>query len=127
MKSGLVETIAKDNGKFKFGFHLERWLTSAIADALTAPLAALGYVKQLKASKTHNLASIAAAGTETTTVAAVGAVVGDVVLVSSPINTGGLIINGFVSAADVVTIVAHNATAAAVDLASTTFDVVVIK
>lgn len=68
--------------------------------------------------------SIAAAASADLTIALPGAAVGDAVSLGLPAApAAGLIFNGFVSAADVVTVRATNITAGAVDAASATYRV----
>ncbi|MES2491757.1 MAG: hypothetical protein V4579_00585 [Pseudomonadota bacterium] len=75
-------------------------------------------------SATYDAPSIAAAGTATTTVTATGASLGDYVeRISLGVSAGGLVVTGYVSAANTVTVVLFNPTAGAVDLASTTLSV----
>lgn len=82
----------------------------------------------LRASKVVDLASIAALGNETFTVDCPGASVGDSVLVTFPVApTANLIFKGYVLAANVVTVRAENPTAGAINAASMTYDVTVIK
>jgi hypothetical protein len=78
---------------------------------------------RLKASKTFDPPSIAAAGTTTTTVTATGAVLGDTFIPSFSLSLAGLQLTAYVSAADTVTCVFQNPTAGAVDLASGTLAV----
>lgn len=84
--------------------------------------------KVLTGSKTHNFASIADGAQATTTVTVTGAALGDyVTAVSVGVDAAGLVLSGYVSAADTVTVVARNGTGGAVDLASTTLAVLVRK
>jgi hypothetical protein len=80
------------------------------------------------ASTTFDFPNIAAGNNSTTTVAATGAALGDAVVVN-PDSTleAGLILYGYVSAANTVTIVASNGTAAAINPASRTYYVAVFK
>lgn len=62
------------------------------------------------------------------TVAVVGAQVGDAVFIGLPAApTAGFTFMGFVSAADVVTVRAHNCTAGTVDPAAATYRVTVVR
>lgn len=62
------------------------------------------------------------------TVAVVGAKVGDAVFIGLPAApTAGMSFMGFVSAADVVTVRAHNGTAGTIDPASGTYRVTVVQ
>ena len=72
--------------------------------------------------------SIAAVDSEDLTIAVVGAAVGDTVALGLPAApTAGLVFNGFVSAADTVTVRATNITAGAVDPASASYTAMVFK
>lgn len=79
------------------------------------------------AGLTYNPPSIAAGASTTTTIAAPGAVLGDHVLPSFSLSLAGLVLTGYVSAADTVTAVLMNPTGAAVDLASGTLRVKLLK
>jgi hypothetical protein len=77
---------------------------------------------------TLNSASVAdqAAGTDTVTVA--GVALGDIVLgMSAGVDEAGLVRRAYVSAANTVTISTTNTTGGAVDLASTTVDLVIAR
>lgn len=78
-------------------------------------------------SATWDPASIAAGASTSTTVAVTGAAVGDYVRASFSLTLGGLVLTGYVSGANTVTVVLHNPTAGTVDLASGTVKVVVEK
>jgi hypothetical protein len=82
---------------------------------------------QITASATFNPPSVAAAGTTTTTVTATGAALGDHVEASFSLSLQGMVLSAFVSAADTVTVVFFNPTAAAIDLANGTLRVLVNK
>lgn len=83
--------------------------------------------KLLSATGTLNFASIAAAASEDLTIAVTGAAVGDAVHLGLPAApTAGIVFNAFVSAADTVTVRAHNYTAGAIDPASASYRVVVM-
>ena len=85
-------------------------------------------VKALSGSTTFDFPNIGAVATSTTTVTVTGAAGGDTVLVTpSTALEAGLVVYGYVSAADTVTIVANNPTAAAINPASRTYYVSVIK
>lgn len=77
----------------------------------------------LTASVSWNPASIAAAGSETTTVTVNGARLGDEVGVGLPYALNGLTLSAWVSAANTVSLRLDNPSAAAVDLASGTWRV----
>ena len=95
---------------------------------LSEGIRALGPSKYLFGTATLDFPSTAAAGTQDLTITVTGAAVGDMVLCSLPaaINAG-LVFNAFVSAADTVKIRCQNLTAGALDPASATFNVVVLK
>ena len=79
-------------------------------------------------SASLNFAEIAAAEAADLTIAVTGAAVGDEVALGLPAApTAGLIYQGFVSAADTVTVRATNITASPVDAAAQTFNVAVFK
>lgn len=82
----------------------------------------------LTGSKTHDFASVADGAKASTTVTVTGAALGDfVVAVSLGVSQAGVLLTGYVSAADTVTVDLHNETGGAVDLASTTLRVLVRK
>lgn len=84
--------------------------------------------KALSGSKTHDFASVTSVNTGTTTLTVTGAAAGDSVIVTpSTALEAGLVVYGYVSAADTVTIVANNPTAGAIDPASRTYYVTVLK
>lgn len=79
------------------------------------------------ATATWNPASIADGDNATTTVTVQGAELGDFVLSSFSVSLGGLALCAYVSAANTVTAVLLNNTGGAVDLASGTLKVKVLK
>ena len=82
----------------------------------------------LTATGTLDFASIAAAASEDKTIAVAGAAVGDSVALGLPAApAAGIVFNGFVSAADTVTVRATNITAGAVDPASADYTAMVFK
>lgn len=82
----------------------------------------------LTATAALDFASIAAAASADLTVAVAGAAVGDAVSLGLPAApTAGLVFQGFVSAANTVTVRATNITAGAVDAASATYRATVYK
>jgi hypothetical protein len=83
----------------------------------------------LAATATVDFASIPANTTaDSSAITVTGAAVGDAVFVGSPAAIeAGIVITGFVSAANAVKVRAANVTAAAIDPASGAFKVVVIK
>ena len=75
---------------------------------------------------TLDAASVSAGATATDTVAVPGVALGDMVLgFSFRVNEAGLVKRAYVSAANTVTIVTYNPTAGAVDLASTTLQMII--
>jgi hypothetical protein len=85
-------------------------------------------IKALSGSITFDFPNIGAVATSTTTVTVAGAATGDTVLITpSTALEAGLVIYGYVSAADTITIVANNPTAGAINPASRTYYVSVIK
>ena len=82
----------------------------------------------LAAKKVIDMASIATGAQNTAnTVTVPGAALGDNVQVSCSISQAGVGLQGYVSAADTVTILATNASGGAIDLASATYYVIVEK
>jgi len=84
-------------------------------------------VGQLETTATWNPASISAALSVTTTVTVTGAALGDYAIASFSLSLSGLTLTAYVSAANTVTVVLANNTAAAVDLASGTLSVLVFQ
>lgn len=73
-------------------------------------------------------ASVATGAAGTDTVAVPGVVLGDMVIgLSAQVSEAGLVRRAYVSAANVVTIATVNNTGAAVDLASTTVEIVIAR
>lgn len=88
----------------------------------------IGADKPITASAALNFASIAAAASEDLTIALSGASTNDSVSLGLPAAlTAGIVFQAFVSAADTVTVRATNITAGAVDPASATYRVTVLK
>lgn len=84
--------------------------------------------KILEASAALDFPNILAAASADLTVTVTGAVVNDTVSLGLPAApTAGITFNGFVSAADTVTVRAHNYTGGAIDPASQTVRVTVLK
>ena len=83
--------------------------------------------KGLQATATYNPASIAAGANVSTTITVLDAVLGDFVLASFSLDLAGLTLTAYVSSANTVTVVFANSTAGAVDLASGTITVLVMK
>ena len=78
-------------------------------------------------TETWNPGEIATKSSSTTTVTVSGAALGDFVLCSFSLALSGLMLNGYVSAANTVTVVLFNPTGASVDLASGTVKVLVFS
>ena len=77
---------------------------------------------------TLNTASIATTATDTDTVTVPGVALGDMVIgMAIGVSEAGLVRRAYVSAANTVTIVTYNPTADAVDLASTTLNLIVAR
>lgn len=76
---------------------------------------------------TVNFASAADAGFASVDVTVTGAALGDIVLVALGVDTVDLGLTGAVTAANTVTLTVQNDTGGAVDLASTTATIVVLK
>ncbi|WP_147414314.1 hypothetical protein [Sphingomonas gilva] len=81
----------------------------------------------VSASSSFGGSSIAPAGTASTTIAVADADLGDIVDVSLGVSLQGLILSGYVSATDIVTVVLFNPTTATINLASTILRAVVWK
>ena len=86
-----------------------------------------GWKKTYTNSAIFNFGDILTLATATTTVTVTGARDGDAVHVSSGTPTTGIIIDGYVSASDTVTIRAQNFTAGTINPASSTFRVIVFQ
>lgn len=97
--------------------------TAFLAD-ITAIRAVLAGV--LSGSATFNAADLVDGTGELTTITVTGAALGDFVLVSHGVDLAGLVVTGYVSAADTVTVRFQNETGGNVNLASTTLRVRVI-
>jgi len=112
-------SVRGDRLVLRYDSRLGTWLEELFESAQQLTLAG---------SATYDAPSIAAAGTTTTTVAVAGAVLGDYVeRIALGVPLAGLVVTGYVSAANTVTVVLFNPTAAAVDLAGTTLSVEVRK
>jgi hypothetical protein len=81
----------------------------------------------VKVTATWDPASVASGATVTTTVTVSGASLGDFTLESFSLSLAGLQLTSYVSAANTVTAVLSNLTGSAVDLASGTLSVLVLK
>lgn len=102
---------------------------TTLDNALAIGLTGTPIIRVLSATAALDFAStLTLADSTDLTVAVVGAAVGDSVFIGLPAApTAGFTFMGFVSAADVVTVRAHNCTAGTVDPASATYRVVVVK
>ena len=82
----------------------------------------------LTGSITYDFPNIGAVATATTTLTITNAAIGDSVLVTpSTTLEAGLVIYGYVSSANTITLVANNPTAGAINPASRTYYITVIK
>ena len=84
-------------------------------------------VGQAGATATWDPASLASGSSVSTTVTVSGAALGDFVLASFSLSLSGLTLSAYVSAANTVTVVIGNHTGTAVDIASGTLKVLVLK
>ncbi len=84
-------------------------------------------VGQAKVTATWDPGAVAAGGKVSTTITVAGAALGDFVLRSFSLDVQGLTFTADVSAANTVTVTLANLTGSAVDLASGTLAVVVLK
>lgn len=85
-------------------------------------------IKALTGSVTHDFPNTGAVAVSTTTLTITGAAAGDSVIVTPSTQLeAGINVYGWVSAADTITLVANNSTAAAINPASRTYYVSVIK
>jgi hypothetical protein len=75
----------------------------------------------------HDFSSINAQSQDTTTLTITGVSSGDAVHVTPVTPTSGILVDGYVSAADTVTIRAHNYTSGSVDPASSDYRVIVFQ
>jgi hypothetical protein len=96
-----------------------------IGDGTTNDVETLNSV--LMNTKTWDPGSVATGSSTTTTVTVTGAALNDTVIPSFSLSLSGLMLTGYVSAADTVTVVLANNTAAAVDLGSGTLRAAVLK
>lgn len=100
---------------------------SALGLKAKGKLKQLLFSEVLNATATIDPPSIAASGQATAPVTVTGAALGDYVLVAAPYDLQGVGAHGYVSAANTVTVLLKNGTAAAVDLASGTWKIKVLK
>jgi len=107
MAAATAVVFRRGNDQFR-GLFSDTWLVTATLDS----------------------ASVAngAAGAATDTVTVPGVILGDIVLgMSVAVNEAGLVRRAYVSAANTVTIATNNLTAAAIDLASTVIDLIIVR
>lgn len=122
--AGTVFDVDSDGVWVEIGDHAAVAVDADPAGTAAALLAA----SLLTATDTLDFAEIAAAGSAALTITVTGAAVGDAVALGLPAAIeSGLVFNGFVSAADTVTVRATNITAAPIDAASAAFTATVIK
>jgi hypothetical protein len=81
----------------------------------------------LAGSATYDAANLVDAAGATTTVTVTGAALGDYVLVSHGVDLQGITVTGWVSAANTVSVRFQNESGGALDLASATLRVLVLK
>lgn len=84
-------------------------------------------IGQAATTATWNPGSVAAGSSTTTTVTVSGATLGDFVLASFSLDLQGLTLAHYVSSSNTVTVVLSNMTASAIDLASGTLKVLVLR
>lgn len=85
------------------------------------------FTSVINVTSTIDPPSIAAAGQATANVTVPGAALGDFVMVAAPYDLQAVGVHGYVSAVDTVTVLLKNGTAGAVDLASGTWKIKVLK
>jgi hypothetical protein len=81
----------------------------------------------LVGSATWDIPSLSTLANSSTTIAVTGAVVGDMVVVSPPMPSIGVLVSGEVSSPGTITIRSHNMTSGTIDPPSATYKVKVIK
>lgn len=89
--------------------------------------AAFQFQTWLHASATYDPGSVSSGGQTGTTIAVPGAAFGDFVHVSLSISAAGMQVTGYISAADVVTLIYQNTSGGSIDLASHTVYVRLMK
>lgn len=94
---------------------------------MTAGTVPLARVEGYTGSKVIDVGSLNAGSVVADAITVTGAALGDFVLVSSSIDTGGVLVIGSVEATDQVQLIFYNATAGVIDLASATYYAKVIK
>lgn len=93
---------------------------------LVYPFGESGYTGAVNKVVTINFGSINTAAQEESQQTVAGAELGDLVVVTADFDTTGILLSGYVSAANTVEVVASNLTGGAVDLASGTFNIKVL-
>jgi hypothetical protein len=83
--------------------------------------------KFIKASATIDVASLDDGVGQVSAVTVTGAALGDFVIASCNLDLQGMMINAHVNAANTVEIIVQNETGGTIDLASTTFNLLVFK
>ncbi len=110
------------------GTELTPRVFAAWQEQVNRAVRALGFSRASISSVIIDFPSIAAAGQATSAVTVTGARAGaGVTVASSAAPTAGIVLDGYVSAADTVTVRATNITAAPVDPASATYVVTVFN
>lgn len=95
--------------------------------AMPTSLVDLQAGSRIRASATYDPPSLTTGSGTTTTVTATGATLGSIAMASFSLDTQGIKMHAWVSAADTVSVRFENATGGTIDLASGTLRVVVIK
>lgn len=90
-------------------------------------LAKQGAVTSIEGTATYDPGNLVDGAGVTTTVTVTGAVLGDYVLVSFSLDLQGILLTGYVSAADTVSVRFQNETGGAIDLASGTIKAKIIR
>ena len=114
------EALAVTDKEAMFGKSWGNWFTQAW-------LAVFGWTRTYYGTLTHDFGSIAAQAQATQTVTINGALTGDMVIVRPTTAVNGIIVDGTVTAANVVTVRAVNYSAAPIDPASQVYNVLVIQ
>lgn len=110
-----ITNLRNDIGPNKF---------TAFGGTITAELSGIRN-DRIDAAVTYNPPSLADGARDTTTVTVTGAAIGDMVTVSTGASASGVLIYGFVSAANTVTVVFQNNTGGTVDLPSSALNIAV--
>lgn len=113
--------FAKDNGSGS------TQLAVRFPTGPTIPLATQGTSPNLSGSVVYDPGNLVDGTGVTTTVTVTGAALGDFVVVSFSVDLAGILLTGYVSAADTVSVRFQNETTGAIDLASGTIAARVLK